>query len=240
MQPSGDMQANAETADSPGLTQVHTLEVQDVSQAQTVETVSLAIRTHLWISWARIALKHEAAAHAVRQDAQQTNADLARILLQEADAGLVGICASAFALEALSRELDELGIVPTATRAAWKKNRLSDDKQILELLKLAVDPKGLVNLWRRELPWLFKVRGSSVHYRGSFEAPQPHPLGTNVTSTQLTYSAENSTRAVNLLLGILERCRDKPKPPARDWSRGMRGAVDALIGRRGREYEPWP
>jgi hypothetical protein len=61
-----------------------------------------------------------------------------------------------------------------------------------------------------------------------------------VTSTQLTYSAENTTRAVNLLLGILERCRDKPKPRARDWSRGMGGVVDVLIGRMGRKYKPWP
>ena len=31
-------------------------------------SVSLQIRTHLWISWARIALKHEAMAHAARQE----------------------------------------------------------------------------------------------------------------------------------------------------------------------------
>jgi hypothetical protein len=197
-------------------------------------TVSLAIRTHLWISWARIALKHEAMAHAARQDMQQPGADQSRLLEREADAGLVGICAAAFALEAISRELDELGMVPAATRAAWRKNRLSDDKQILELVKFAVDPKGLVNVWKRELAWLFGVRGSSVHYRGIFESPQLHPLGTNVAPSQITYSAENTTRAVDLLLGILERCRDKPKPPARKWSQDMRGAVNDLIRRRGR------
>jgi hypothetical protein len=140
-------------------------------------TVSLAIRTHLWISWARIALNHEAMAHAARQDMQQPGADQSRLLERETDAGLVGICAAAFALEAISRDLDELGMVPAATRAAWRKNQLSDDKQILELVKLAVDPKGLVNVWKRDLAWPFGVRGSSVHYRGTFEAPQLHPLG---------------------------------------------------------------
>jgi hypothetical protein len=197
-------------------------------------TVSLAIRTHLWISWARIALKHEAIAHAARQNMQQPGADQSRLLEREADAGLVGICAAAFALEAISRELDELGMVPAATRAAWRKNRLSDDKQILELVKLAVDPKGLVNVWKRDLAWLFGVRGSSVHYRGTFETPQLHPLGTNVAPSQITYSAGNTTQAVDLLLGILERCRDKPKPLARKWSQDMRGAVNDLMRRRGR------
>jgi hypothetical protein len=54
-----------------------------------------------------------------------------------------------------------------------------------------------------------------------------------VAPTQVTYSAENVTRAVDLLLGILERCRDKPKPVAQKWSQDMRGAIDELIGRRG-------
>ncbi len=54
-----------------------------------------------------------------------------------------------------------------------------------------------------------------------------------VAPTQVTYSAENVTRAVDLLLGILERCRDKPKAVTRQWSQDMRGAIDELIGRRG-------
>jgi hypothetical protein len=32
-----------------------------------------------------------------------------------------------------------------------------------------------------------------------------------VAPAGITYSVENTTRAVDLLLGILERCRDKPK-----------------------------
>jgi hypothetical protein len=80
---------------------------------------------------------------------------------------------------------------------------------------------------------VFGVRGGAVHYRGVSEPAQPHPVGINVAVAQVTYSSENATRAVDLLLGILERCRDKPKPPARKWSLGMRGAVDELVGRRG-------
>jgi hypothetical protein len=45
-----------------------------------------------------------------------------------------------------------------------------------------------------------------------FEPPQVHPLGMNVAPAQVTYSAENSNRAVDLLMSLLERCRDKPKP----------------------------
>lgn len=218
----------------------------------TVKPGGIQMRSRLWVVWTRIALKHEAMALAARQRAQLHSADwaqaqqgtdteqqtkhgtdMALALGEEMDAGLVGICAAAFALEALSRELDELGIVPAATLAAWKKNRLSDDKQILELVKLTVDPKGLVRVWTRELAWLFSVRRRSVHYRGSFEATRPHPVGTDVSVAQETYSAENTTRAVDLLVGILERCRDKPKVAARTWSQDMRRVINELIGRRG-------
>jgi hypothetical protein len=206
---------------------------QTVAVGVTIPQISIKMRTHLWISCARIALKHEATAHAARQVMQQPGTDQSRLLEREADAGLVGICAAAFALEALSRELDELGVIPPPTLAAWQASPPSAPALVLEILKLSVDPRRLVNTWERELAWLFGVRGSSVHYRGAFEAPQPHPIGTNVAPSQVTYSAENATRAVDLLLEILERCRDKPKPATRGWSQGMRGAVDELIGRRG-------
>jgi hypothetical protein len=146
---------------------------------------------------------------------------------------LDGICAAAFALEALSRELVDLGVVQQANITAWANKGLSAEKILVEVLKHAVDPRGLVATWQRELGWLFTVRGSSVHYQSVFQPPQPHPFGINVAPTQATYTAENTARAVDLLLGILKRCRDKPKPLTQAWSKEMRGAIDQLIGSRG-------
>lgn len=196
-------------------------------------SLSIQIRTHLWISWARIALKHETAAHTARDEMQQPGAKQSQLLEREADAGLDGICAAAFALEALSRELVDLGVVQQANITAWTNKGLSAEKILVEVLKHAVDPRGLVATWQRELGWLFTVRGSSVHYQSVFQPPQPHPLGMNVAPTQATYTAENTARAVDLLLGILKRCRDKPKPLTQAWSKEMRGAIDQLIGSRG-------
>jgi hypothetical protein len=201
----------------------------------SVPQVSIEMRTHLWISWARISLKHEAMAHAARQEIQQPGADQSRLLEREADAGLDGICAAAFALEAFSRELSELGAIPQETVAAWRdaEDRPKAKNVALEVLAQTIDTRGLYTSWRGELEWLFDLRDSSVHYEGAFAPPEPHPLGMNVAPSQVAYSAENVTRAVDLLLGILERCRDRPKPPARKWSQDMRGAVNELIGRRG-------
>jgi hypothetical protein len=148
------------------------------------------------------------------------------------DAALVGICAAAFALEALSRELRDLGVAPAELEAAWQVKGLTARKRLLERLKHAVDPSGLVGTWERELPWLFGVRGGAVHYDSSFEATLPHPAGTHVSVAQDAYSVENASRAADLLVSILEGCRDKPKPPAKQWSRDMRRVIDELISRR--------
>jgi hypothetical protein len=78
------------------------------------------------------------------------------------------------------------------------------------------------------------MRDSSFQFDGLlFEPHKLHTLGNNISPVQAAYSAENTTRAVDLLLGILERCRDKPKPPGRQWSRDMRRAINDLIVRRG-------
>jgi hypothetical protein len=224
--------------------------VQEV--ALTVKPGGIQMRSRLWVAWIRIALKHEAIALAARHRAQQHRADWARAqqtkhgtdmalaLGEEMDAALVGICAAAFALEALSRELEELGAVPQATLEGWRKKRKEGkgpaaEDVTLEILSQTFDMRGLVTRLQGELPRLFEVRGGAVQYEGLFEATRPHPLGTEVSVAQKTYSAENTTRAADLLVAILERCRDKPKAPARTWSHDMRRAINELLGRRGQQ-----
>lgn len=212
-----------------------TVTPQPIRATVEVPPVRILMRTHLWISWARIAIQHETMAKEAWQELEQAapeNRD-GYMLQREADAALVAICAAAFALEALTRELDDLVTLPPATLAAWQRNPPPADRHVLELVKLSVDPRGLVAMWTRELAWLFGVRGGAVHYEGINEPTQPHPVGMNVSAAQVTYSPENATRAVDLLLGILERCSDRPKPPVREWSSGTRHAVDELVGRRG-------
>ena len=195
----------------------------------TVDPDLIQVRSRLWVPWARIALKHEVMAEVARQESQRSKTVM---LDRETDAGLVGICATAFALEALSRELIELRVIPPATLTAWANKPPPAGRYVLEVLKHAVDPKGLVATWKPELRWLFDVRRSSVHYQGAFEGWEPHPLGTEVAVTSATYLVEKTSRAVDLLVSILERCRDKPKPPAKQWSHDMHRILDELISRR--------
>jgi hypothetical protein len=109
-----------------------------------VPSVRILMRTHLWLSWTRIAIDHEAMAKAAREELEQAvPGDRNGFMLQrEADAALVAICATAFAVEAFSRQLDELVTVPPATLEAWQRNRTPAEGRVLELLKLAVDARA--------------------------------------------------------------------------------------------------
>jgi hypothetical protein len=78
---------------------------QPIRVTVEVPPVRILMRTHLWISWARIAIQHETMAKEARQELEQAapeNRD-GYMLQREADAALVAICAAAFALEALTR-----------------------------------------------------------------------------------------------------------------------------------------
>jgi hypothetical protein len=103
---------------------------QPIRLTVQVPQAQIAMRTHLWISWARIALQHETMTTAAREELEQAAPENRNgyMLQNEADAALVAICAAAFALEALSRELDELVTIPPATLEAWQRKPPPADK----------------------------------------------------------------------------------------------------------------
>jgi hypothetical protein len=50
---------------------VKSVQLGQAVEVETAQALSVLMRTHLWISWARIALKHEATARAIRQAMEQ-------------------------------------------------------------------------------------------------------------------------------------------------------------------------
>ncbi len=136
------------------------------------------------------------------------------MLQNEADAALVTICAAAFALEAFTRELTRW------SPSLWRRlrhggGRCPSRQASPRAAEARRRSQGVVVVWTGELAWLFRVRHGAVHYRGVSEPAQAHPVGISVSVAQVTYSPENATRAVDLLLGILKRCRDRPSVDGR-------------------------
>jgi hypothetical protein len=88
-------------------------------------------------------------ARAAAQAMQRPDADQSRLLEQETEVGMVSICAAAFALEALSRELSQLGAIPQATLDRWREKRKKGEgpaaeNVTCEVLAQTIDARGLV------------------------------------------------------------------------------------------------
>jgi hypothetical protein len=209
------------------------IKLGQVVETETAQPVSMQVRSRLWMPWGRIAIQHEAMAHAVRGEAASLPAEtsLGPLIQPEVEAGLVCVCATAFALEALYIELTDpaLRIVPSDLRDSWTARRTRRGGRIEETLKRAVDTSALPSILRQDLDQLFQARGNAVHFVGKFQPMALHPLGTDVSPVQLMYSAESATRAVDLLVQILTACRDHPKQPAKSWSEQMRYPFDLVL-----------
>jgi hypothetical protein len=214
-----------------------TVPVGQAGEVETAGSLSIKIRTHMWLPWTRIAMKHEVMAQDVRRDAQRLPAggNPSPLLQREADAALVCVCAAAFAIEAFYRRFlqQEFSLISKQDRDGWKKADTAGHKRVLETLRRGFDLRGVESRWRTELRWLFKLRGAAVHFTEDWKDPMPHPLGNNAAPELVAYSAESAERAINLLVDVLVVCRDKPKAKTQKWSEDMRGAIDELIGRRG-------
>jgi hypothetical protein len=158
-------------------------------------------------------------------------------LQQEADAALVCVSAAAFALEAVYRGFlrRDFNLVSQQDQNAWKRNRTAGRKRALETLRRGFDLEGVQAAWQAELRWLFGLRVDAVHFTEDWKEPTPHPLGNNAAPELVAYSVESAERAIDLLVGVLIVCRDKPRTPrVQAWSAGKRQTIDDLIGRRGK------
>jgi hypothetical protein len=227
----------ARQQEMPGAHRQQRVEVGQAVETETALPIRIQVRSHLWITWGRIAMQHETMARAARGEAARlpSGSNLGPPLERELDAGLVCVCAAAFAVEALWVELVDpaRGIVPEDLRDTWKAQRLGRGGRIEETLKLGVDNSALPRTLRRDLDWLFPARGKVVHFEGKVESPEPHPLGTNVAPVNVAYSAEAASRAVDLLVQVLTVCRDRPKSALETWSASLRHAFDDLLALRG-------
>lgn len=182
-------------------------------------SVSLSVRTSLVWQWAQIAVKHEAEAHEARLRGEINNDEL--------QGSMVCIAATAFALDAIYAE--EREVVPGEERAKWSENRLARWKQIYETLRRAFTlPEAL----RDEMKWLVEPgelgRDFLVHPDAEFRDAADHPLLANTTAERGALRAENATRAVDLLMDVLDASLRSTTPAALEWARRNTGVIDQV------------
>jgi len=193
--------------------------VSESGSIQVSGSVSLSVRTSLVWQWAQIAVKHEAEAHDVRGRGEIDNNEL--------QASMVCIAATAFALDAIYAEQRE--VVPEKDRQKWLDNRTARWRQIYETLRRAF---RLCRGLRAEMQWLFERdelgRDFLVHPDAEFREPADHPLLPNTTAERSRLRAENATRAVDLLMEVLETAITSKTPASQEWTRQNTGVTEEV------------
>jgi hypothetical protein len=178
--------------------------------------MSLSVRTSLVWQWAQIAVKHEAEAREARIGGEITNDEL--------QASMVCIAATAFALDAIYAEQRQ--VVPEEDRKKWRDRGLPRWKQIYETLRRAFNlPRTL----RDQIEWLFERdelgRDFLVHPDADFRDAADHPLLPNTTAERSRLRAENATRAVDVLMAVLDASLQSKTMATEEWARQNTGVI---------------
>ena len=84
----------------------------------------------------------------------------------------------------------------------------------------------------RDFEWLFNLRDAAVHHKETTGPPEPHPIGVRTAAANVDYSLESASRAVDIVLDVLQLCVTSPRPATTAWAEAMRGGVDLLVARR--------
>ena len=172
--------------------------------------------THLWLVWAEIAIDHERAARAAREQAvalrPQGSPEFSEALSRELRASMVAVSAAAHALDAFYGAVKRYVQLPATTVEAWERNRTARRSRILETLKLGFAVGRAAQRWHAEFRWLFGLRDGVVHAEERWQSLRPHPVGGKMTPEHVMYAHEASVRAVDLVLDVLDGSFTGPKP----------------------------
>jgi hypothetical protein len=169
--------------------------------------VALMVTSHFEIKWFQIAIEHERAALEARDraDAARDDTEWGVAFDDELKAAMVAIAASAFAIDAMHRTLDDM-LAPT------DRSRAKGEGRIVETFKIALELDKGGQEWQSSIHALFKQRGALVHFRGKPHETVMHPTGKfNVSRETATYTAEATTRDVDLALEVLTTAYRSPR-----------------------------
>jgi hypothetical protein len=219
--------------------------IEPATETDRAMPLSISFRTHLWPTWAEVAIDEESEARTTRSEMKNAvqgslKQGLGDLLLGELRASMVSIAAVSHALEALAAVLAEL-VIPSNVLQKWRdpgKRNPPARTQVLETIKGAVAGDGnTLSRWAGELEWLFDLRNSALHYTEETGPAVLHPSGTtNASGIYQDYCVENAARSVDLLLEVLTNASSSPRRSnveVMKWAEDYRRIIDQLRERRG-------
>jgi hypothetical protein len=189
-----------------------------------VPAPNISIKHHAWISWLQVAIEHEPFAWKARLEWKSGQQDVP--MDREFKPALIATTAVSFALDALYEAMKPLISPPIQAASRWAF--------IAETLKRATVDGRTSSKWPSQIKSLFADRDHAVHFGETFQAPVPHPRGTNVSPELITWSPESASQAVDLGLQVVDTLVRQPRPAIKQWAEDFRQAVEDLLEQRRR------
>ena len=190
--------------------------------------VSVAIGTHIWIHWLNVASERHQAARVARErtlSLASQGVDSGDARRAELHASMVGISASAHAIDGLYGELKPLGYVPPALEQTWEQNRAPRHRRIFETLKTGCRLGAKTNAWPSQFEALYKLRDQVVHHELAHRPSVPHPSGLpnlNVAQEMADYCVENVAASLDLAINVAVTAIESPRQQAQEqWASGF-------------------
>lgn len=176
----------------------------------------------VWPMWLDVAIDHAIRAVEARSELAKEFRDAdgkiegdvqARLMSEEAKAGMVAIAAAAFALDNFVDVIREFAPDIEATKAEWRKAGTARLKQISETIRrtFKISNKGARTL-RTLVGEVFRFRDWAVHPSGAFRQPLQHDLiDAGVEWRFVAFRADNAVNAVRAAISILSQCISSPR-----------------------------
>lgn len=172
--------------------------------------MTVQTKTHLWWTWLQIAARATASAMHSRVDGyppQKFESGESAKLSAEFQFSLVAVAACAFALEALSKEIEGSGYKVDSSR--FKKPATTNAgffvaQRIIQAFALS---GPAADSWPGRLESLFRLRNDSVHFESVWRSGvHPHPSGVRTGYELSIFTLEAAVESVRLGLDVIREC----------------------------------
>jgi hypothetical protein len=189
------------------------------------DPISVSTDIDLCPYWLNIALGHllhaEQANNVLIGEREKETEDpekIANALETEFTSGMQTIMASAIAIDAYYARIKErIEIIKELSRI-WRENKISRDKQIAEVIRIAFPMKNeSVKKLRNALKEIFRFRGMAVHPPSGNTQPQLHPEFNKITDWRyVAFRYFNAKAAAGLSLSIISQSAIRPSIKHKD------------------------
>lgn len=188
---------------------------QPIIVTTKVYAPTITIRPHLWLKWAKIAIRQEGRARDARaQGAVMGNRFGLNLGLEVED--------SIQAVAAVRHCLHNLWLVwrdiLNADRLTNGGPPLEREKQLTPSIFTTELPPNIKE-WKARVRSLIGQRDMAVHHEEESAPPVPHPFyPTNVAGLDAAFSYERSREAVDLMMDVFARAMVSPSPALIGWA----------------------